>query len=220
MKRTIRIATAAVAAAVALAVPAGAAGASVTRVPRRTMAAVRHECNRKIDNRVATLANLEARISATRRLSEAQKAPMIAGINETIAVLNGMYRPAVNTATTRAALAQACSSIFVDLRIFAVYAPQVRYSAMVDALGNFSDSLSAQVAAAHDGGADTTEEEALLASAGARLQDATAKIASVSPESFNADPAGTRATWDAVHADVAGAFVDLLTLHRMLHPAA
>lgn len=221
MKHTLRLAAVGLIGAVTLTATGGAAGASVTRVPRRpAMAVVKAECNQKINQRVLVLVDMRNKIEHTLRLSPDQKAPIIASINETLSVLNGISRPAVNNADTPAELAQACRSIFVDLRIFAVYAPQVRYSAMVDAVGNFKDNLATKVAAAHDQGSDTTEPEALLSSAQQKLDDASAKIASVSPASFNADPAGTRATWDAVHADIVGAFVDLLHVHQWLHPAA
>jgi len=218
MNKTIRLAVAGLVGAATIAATGGTAGASVTRLPRHpAMAVVRRECNQKINVRVMLLVDMRNKVEHTQRLSVDQKAPIIASINETLSVLTGISRPAVNSATTPAALAEACRSVFVDLRIFAVYAPQVRYLAMVDAVSNFHDTLAAKVSAAHDQGHDTTDAEGLLSSAQQKLNDASTKIASVTVASFNADPAGTRATWDAVHADIVGAFVDLLHVHQMLH---
>jgi hypothetical protein len=190
----------------------GAAGASTTR--RGPFALVKAECNRRIDQRLLVLADMRARISATRHLTSEQKAPMVASIDETSNVLVHMYRPAVQAATTKAALRDACRSIFVDLRIFVVYLPQMRDGAQLDAVEAFDASESAKVAAAHEAGADTAALDALLGDARTKLDDAAARIPSVSPASFNADPAGTRATWDAVHADLVGAFIDLLKVHH------
>jgi hypothetical protein len=193
-----------------------AAGASTTG---RRFAVVKAACNRKIDQRVVALVDFRARIFATRHLDAADRAEMVASIEQTIAVLQLMYRPAVDHATTPAALASACQSIFVDLRIFAVYLPQMRYSGMLDALGDFQADLQAQVTAAQSSGTDTAAWQALLDDAAAKLDDAAGKIPSVTPDTFNADPAGTRATWDAVHADLVGAFGDQLQVYRALHPA-
>jgi hypothetical protein len=214
-RRGRRVATALVGAlALTMAFGTGAAGASTTR--RGPFALVKAECNRRIDQRLVVLADMRARISATRHLTTEQKATMVASIDEASNVLVHMYRPAVQQATRKAALRDACRSIFVDLRIFAVYLPQVRDGAQLDALEAFDASETAKVAAAHESGADTAALDALLGDARTRLDDAAAKIPSVSPASFNADPAGTRATWDAVHADLVGSFVDLLRVHHGL----
>lgn len=219
MKFPLRIAAATVAGAIALSATAGAAGASTAAPARRSpMEVVRQACNNKITHRVVVLHDLRERIEHTVRLSPEQKAPMVQSINETIFALETEYRSAVNSADTRAELAEACKSIFVDLRIFAVYVPQVRYTAIIDALANWKDKLTEKVDALHDGGADTTELEALLASAQAKMDDATAKIVSVTPESFNADPAGTRATWDSVHSGLVSAFFDLVQVHQGVNP--
>jgi len=184
------------------------------------MEVVRTKCNNQITFRSIVLHDLAQRITHAQRLSPEQKEPMVASINETINVLETIYRPAVNNATTREALAEACKAIFVDLRIFAVYVPQTRFTAMVDALTNWKDNLAVKVQAAHDAGEDTTELEALLASAGSKLEEATTKITSVSPESFNADPEGTREIWASVHDGLKSAFVDLLHVHQGVTPPA
>jgi hypothetical protein len=217
-RRTVRRSLAvAVVGALGLTIGIGstAAGASTTG---RRFAAVKAACNRKIDQRVLALVDFKSKVSATRHLGADDKAAMVASIDQTIAVLQNMYRPAVAQATTKAALASACQSIFVDLRIFAVYLPQMRYSAMLDALEDFEANLQSQVSAAQASGTDTSPWQALLDDAAAKLADAATKIPSVTPDTFNADPSGTRATWDAVHADIFGAFGDQLQVYRGLHP--
>lgn len=221
MKTSLRLVAASVVGAIALTTGAGAAGASVSASARRNpMEVVRTKCNNQITFRSIVLHDLAQRINHAQRLSPEQKEPMVASINETINVLETVYRPAVNNATTREALAEACKAIFVDLRIFAVYVPQTRFTAMVDALTNWKENLAVKVQAAHDAGEDTAELEALLASAGSKIEEATTKITSVSPDSFNADPEGTREIWASVHDGLKSAFVDLLHVHQGVTPPA
>ncbi len=220
MKTTsLRIAAAGLAGAVALTagLTAGSAGASVTSVA--PIARERVLCNVKIDNRLGALETLQAHIDATSHLTADQKAPIDSSIAQTINVLNTVYRPAVNSATTRTALNAACNSIYVDLRIFVVYLPDQIYTGDLDALGNYQAKLQTAVTAQQAAGTDTTTEQAQLDDATAKMADAQTKIASVTPDSFNADPAGTRATWDAVHADVFGAFGDLMQVRSELMSA-
>jgi hypothetical protein len=220
--KSLRIAAAGLAGALALTVglTAGTAGASVARLPKvGALARQKAVCNVRIDQRVVALQGLEARIDATKHLTADQKAPMDVSIGQSITLLNTIYRSAVAGATTKSTLATACQSVFIDVRIFAVYIPQEVYSGDLDALGNAQPNLQAKVDAATAGGTDTTTEQAQLTDATAKEADAQTKIASVSPDSFNADPAGTKATWDAVRGDIFGAYVDLIHVHDELKSA-
>jgi hypothetical protein len=223
--KSLRIAAAGLTGALALTVGmgaglAGTAGASVTSLARAGgLAGQKLVCDAHIDQRVIALQGLEDRIDATQHLTADQKAPMVASIDQSITLLNTVYRSAVAGATTKATLKSACQSVFIDLRIFAVYLPQETYSGDLDALGNAQTTLQGKVDAAKTAGTDTTTEQAQLDDATTKVADAQPKIASVTPASFNADPAGTQATWDAVRSDIFGAYVDLIHVHDELKAA-
>jgi len=206
--KSLRLAAAGLTGALALTIgmTAGSAGASVTRVG--SLARQKAVCTLKVDQRVDALGGLQARIDATGHLTADQKAPIDASIAQSIALLNTVYRQAIAQASTKAALNTACQSVYIDLRIFVVYLPQEIYTGDLDALGNFGVKLQTAVDTERADGTDTTADQALLDDATAKMADAQAKIASVSPASYNADPAGTKATWDAVRGDVFGAFGD------------
>jgi hypothetical protein len=217
--KSLRITAAGLAGALALTVglTAGTAGASVTRAGG--LAGQKLVCEAHVDQRVVALQGLQARLDATSHLTADQKAPIEASITQSITLLNTMYRGAIQSATTKPALKSACQSVFVDLRIFAVYLPQETYTGYLDALGTAQTTLQGKVDTAHAGGTDTTTEQGQLDDATAKMADAQSKIASVSPDNFNADPAGTRATWDAVRGDIFGSYVDLIHVRDELQAA-
>ena len=212
----LRVTAAGLAGAVALAVGAGAAGASTASAARVPLAAQKAACNLSIDKRVFALHATETRIGGSTRLTAEQKSSLSGNIDASIAELNGTYRTGINAAQNRTALKSACQSVYVDLRIFAVFLPQVTDTGYLDAIGSWYDSWVQKVDAAHASGTDTTAEQKLLDDAKAKMDDAGTKIASVTPASFNADRVGTRATWDGVRSDLFGALADLQQVRALL----
>ncbi len=213
MKKSLRISAAAVAGSVALTIGLGAAtaGASTSGVP----SFVRHrtQCLQSVDHRITALQLTQYRINVS-RLTADQKASLDADIQPTIDELNGTYRSGILNARTASQLNVACRSVFVDLRVFAVFMPDVTYTAVLDGLGNWHDGLQTKVTALGSGGTDVTQLERQLDDAAAKSADAAAVMVTITPASFNADPSGTIAKWNHVHADVIAAFVDLAHVHQ------
>lgn len=195
------------------AAPAGASAPKATY----TKAA----CNKAIDQRLWILGVSEARISQVKRLTDEQKAAQIAGIDAVEANLTNVNRPAVAAAVGRTAIRAACQAIYTDNRVYAVVLPQLFLSVRIDEFGNAFERFNPMVAEKKAAGADTTEIEALMADAAAHVDAAAQLTSSVSPATFNADPALVRATFDEAQAHLQTALVDVfgaLAKYRDLAP--
>jgi hypothetical protein len=219
MKKSMRLSAAALAGCIALTVGLGAATAGASTTSVTTLAGHRAQCLQDVDHRIFALQLTEYRIDIS-RLTSAQKASLDANIQPTIDELNGPYRAGIQNATTWAQLDAACRSVFVDLRVFAVFMPDVTYTAILDGLGNWHDSLQAKVTALGQGGNDVSKLQGQLDDAAARSADAAAVMVTITPASFNADPYGTVAKWNHVHDDVFAAFIDLAHVYQAVHQPA
>jgi len=207
---SIRLTIGTTVAAALMATTIAAAGATTTTGPGRRIEAKRAVCIAEIDRRVTALGAVQTRIDAMPRLTAEQKATEDANIASTVTTLNTVNRPAVLAATNRASLAAACSAIYTDVRVFAVVLPQIIDTVKIDRLNSVVASLQALSAKKAAAGADTSSADALISSGNAKLTDAAAATASVTVAGFNADPAGTMATWHSVEVSLNGAFTDLL----------
>lgn len=221
MKTTLRFGAGALVAAAAISGVApglGAldAGASTTGAPSRAFVAAKAKCTVEIDKRVWSLGVAKARIDASRRLTGDQKAAIDTTIVATYDNLVGVNRPAVRAATTRGALEAACRAVFADNRVYLVVLPEVIYAGQIDALGNAVDLLTTASQTKAATGADTSAVDAGIASANAAISDSAAQLATVTVASWNADPAASRVTFDAVKAQNFGAFVNLLQAKHLL----
>jgi hypothetical protein len=220
MKKSLRISAAALAGSIAMTVGLGAATAGASTSIVQTFVRHRTQCLNDVDHRIFALQLTEYRIDIS-RLTFDQKAALNANIQPTIDELNGPYRAGILNARTPAELTSACQSVFVDLRVFAVFMPDVTYTAILDGLGNWHDSLQTKVTALGAGGTDVTQLQGQLDDAAARSADAAAVMVTITPASFNADPSGTIAKWNHVHDDVFAAFVDLAQVYQAVNqPAA
>jgi len=195
---------------------ASPAGASTIGVPATSMQVQKAKCLAEIDVRVWAMGVSKARIDNARHLTAEQKAAINTTIVDVYTNLTTVNRPAVLDASTRAALDAACKAIFTDNRVFAVVLPQVYYTGQIDILGNLADKLTAKSQAAQASGKDTAAVDAKITSAQARLAESAAALATVTANSFNADPAAARATFDQVRSSNFVAFVELLTAHGIL----
>lgn len=191
------------------AVVAPAAGASAARASAPAAAAedgarlerFRAACNYEIDRRLFILAIADHWISTARRLSDDERATMLAS-NETVRDhLQTVNRPAVDAATNRDELAAACQAIVTDNRVYLVVIPQlmltIRSMQIVDAVEAL-ENLAAEKSAA---GNDTSEVEAWLAEATVHVDAAVAATTSVTVDSFNSDPDAGRAAFDTAAAE-------------------
>lgn len=183
------------------------AGASTTGP---AVAYTKARCNRAIDERLFILKISENRIAQVKRLTPDQRTAQIAGIDSVESHLVDVNRPAVNTATTGAAVRTACQAIYNDNRVYVVVMPQLFASVRIDEFANAFDRFDPLIAEKSAAGADTSAVAAFEASAKAHVDSAAALVSSVSPDSYNADPAGTRATLDQTTAELHAALADLL----------
>ncbi len=193
----------------------GAAGASTT-VAHQGMEARRARCITEIDRRVTALGAVQARVDAMKRLSADEKATQDANIGGVVNTLNTVNRPAVVSAATTATLVQACAGIYADVRVFAVVLPQIIDTVKIEAMQTFSDRLTEKSAAKAAEGKDTSAPDALIAAANTSLTSLTAKVSAVTVAGFNIDPAGTRATWDAIFAEMWTDFGNLITASNQI----
>jgi len=216
---TLRFAAATATAGLALLVGVAPAGAS-TSAPAATF--TKAKCNQAINERVWILDVSEQRIGQVKRLTAEQKAAQIAGIDAVEANLVNVNRPAVAAARTRAQITSACQAIYRDNRVYAVVVPQLFASVRIDEFGNAFDKFDPMIAEKRAAGVDTSAVETLENSAKAHVDTAAALVSGITPDSFNADPAGTRATFDRVTAELNAAFGDILNAivaYRNLPPA-
>lgn len=218
--KSIRAATAGLVVALtlsgaALAV-ASPAGASTTRLPVSSFQAKKAKCLAEIDIRVWAMGVSKARIDSARHLTVEQKAAINTTIVDVYTNLTTVNRPAVRDASTTEALGAACQAIYSDNRVFAVVLPQVWYTGQIDVLDNAADKLTEKSQGAQAQGKDTAAADAKIASAQARLDDSAASLATVTADSFNADPAAARAAFEHVRGQNFAAFVELLTAHGIL----
>ena len=168
------------------------------------------KCNQAIDQRLFILDISEQRIGQVKRLTADQKAAQIAGIDAVQANLVNVNRPAVAAATGRAAIKAACQAIYNDNRVYAVVIPQLFASVRIDEFGNAFERFDPKIAEKKAAGADTTAIEALVTSAKGHVDAAAALVSGITPDSFNADPAGTKAKFNQATDELNAALGDML----------
>lgn len=189
---------------------ASAATSTTGKRPGRSVAAQKAKCQQEINRRLFTLTISKQWIGQAPRLTTEQRTSMIAGLDSVMTQLTTVNRPALEAATTKTAVQAACQAVYADNRVYAVVIPQLLLTVRADQLAAGHDLLAARSAEKAAAGADTTELDAHLAAASAKTTAAQTAVAAVTPASFNADPAGTRAVFDQAAADLQGALGDLL----------
>lgn len=190
--------------------PAGASATGTTSATGTAAAFTRARCNQAIDQRLFVLDISEQRINQVKRLTADQKAAQTAGIDAVHAHLTDVNRPAVAAATGKAQIKAACQAIYSDNRVYAVVIPQLFASVRVDEFGNAFDRFDPMIAAKKAAGTDTTAVETLVASSKAHVDSAAAIVSAITPDSYNADPTGTKARFDQATGELNAALGDLL----------
>ena len=201
------------------ALPASASTSSALGTRPTSVAAKKAKCNYEIDRRMFILTISKTWIGNARRLTDTQRASLVAGIDSTMTNLETVNRPALAAATTRDTVKAACDAIFTDNRVYAVVIPQLMLTIRADQLGSGHDTLVTKSAEKLAAGADTTALNALLATAKTKIDGAQAAVVAVTPASFNADPDGTKAIFttagtdlQSAHSDLKSAITELATL--------
>lgn len=211
LRTTVVAATVGVALAAGLAVdlaPAGASAGASSAGPVATY--TKAACNRAIDERLFVLDISEQRIATVKRLTADQKAAQIAGIDAVQANLVDVNRPAVAAASGRAGIRDACRAIYTDNRVYAVVIPQLFASVRIEEFGNAFERFDPMIAEQRAKGLDTSAIEALETSAKAHVDTAAAIVSAITPDSFNTDPAGTKAKFQQATDELQAALGDVL----------
>jgi len=208
--RTLQSATAIAATALALTAGVVPASASAASAAGPKASSTKARCNMAIDERLFILSIAEQRIGEVKRLTATQKAAQIAGIDQVEANLVNVNRPAVNSATTRAAVKASCSAIYADNRVYAVVIPQLFISVRIDEFGTAFAKFNPMIAEQRAAGRDTAAIEALVSTAAGHVDAAAATVSGVTPAQFNADPAAVRAAFDTAQAELQAALADVL----------
>ena len=204
------------------AAPAFASGATASRAAApatasaRSLEVIRAACNYEIDRRLFILTIADNWIASARHLTDEQRSSMTTSNVSVLEHLTGVNRPAVNAAGTTDALKAACEDIRTDNRVYAVVIPQLLLTIRNDQLADAVERLTALSAEKAAAGHDTTQVDAWLADAGPHVTSSQASVASVTVDSFNADPDGARAAFDSAQSDIAAAFGDVVQTFRAL----
>ena len=146
-------------------------------------AAVKAKANgdKEIDRRVAALTDLNARIQAMQKVTDAFKQGISASITNEINTLNAL-KAKIDADTDLETLKADVKSITGSYRVFALVIPQGRIAAtadreveLVSMMSTLGSKLQARVQAAQQSGGDVTALTAALTDMAAKLQDAQTK---------------------------------------------
>jgi hypothetical protein len=162
-------------------------------------------CRAAINGRHSALASLQSRAGGATSLSTAHRGAIDSTIAATDAGLDALV-PAIDAATDRASLSEACHHITVDYRVYAVVVPKSVMAigfdvdtAAATTLAAFATGADAVIAAEKAAGKDTTAAEATLA---ALRTESTALVAAIDGRAdavLGVEPAD----WNADHAVLA-----------------
>jgi hypothetical protein len=204
---TIWSAAAFVAAGAMLALTTAApAGAAPVRTP--DLSAIQTRCERAIDQRLTTLADLTERVGGAQHLSANDRNALTAEIDHDTSGLTAL-RTTIAGDSTVASLRQDCRAIVDDYRVYALLAPKTHLvvgadaaDAALDAFSSADASLSAAIERAQTNGTDPAK----VADAQSKQQDMNAQTArarglvdpivpavlGLTPADFNAGTAGPK----------------------------
>jgi len=199
-------------AGMAQAAPGSGADATTPEATGNTKA----RCDAAIDKRVNDLATWTSKINAAAHLTDAQKSALTGELATTSTGLTTVAKPAVDSAADKTALKAACQAIAQNYRVYLVVAPQVRLTVAADAEEAGIAELQGKVNDAKAKGLDTAAIETLLSTAQSLESGAVSKISPITPASYNADPAGTKAIFVSARSDLRQAHTDLVQARRAL----
>ncbi|MCU1344417.1 MAG: hypothetical protein JWL70_683 [Acidimicrobiia bacterium] len=199
-------------AGIAQAAPTSGTGATTADVAGTTKA----RCDAAIDKRVNDLATWTSKVNAASHLTADQRTTLVNELTATSTGLTTVAKPAVDNAADKAALKAACRAIVENYRVYLVIEPQVRLTAAADAEQAGIADLQTKAAAAKASGIDTSAVDALLTTAAGLESGAASKISPITPASYNADPAGTKAVFVSVRSDLRQGHLDVVQARRAL----
>jgi len=193
---------------------------SAPSAPSDNVGTTKARCDAAIDKRVGDLAAWTVKIESMARVSDSDKAALTAELASTSNDLLTVAKPAVDNAPDKVSLQAACKSIVLDYRVYRVVHPQVFLTATADAELEAISTLQAYSATLKDQGADTTAVDALLGQAAASVQQVPTNLASITPASYNSDPAATSAVIAADRAELKTVRAEIRQARTMLRKLA
>ena len=193
-----------------------AGGTSVTLTAGEKTAITRGDT--EITRRITALTDLNTRIQAMQKVTDAFKAGISASITNEINTLTSL-KAKIDADTDLATLKTDIQSITASYRVFALVLPQGRIAAaadrevtLVSMLSTLGAKLQARIQAAQQGGTDVTAMTAALTDMAAKLQDAqTQAEASVTASASLAPDGGDKTKMAANTAALKTARADLKT---------
>ena len=185
---------------------------------------VKGKSDAEIDARIAALNGLQARVNEMTKISDSEKASLIASISENLSNMTTL-KTKIDTDTDKLVLKSDAASITKSYRIYALILPKTRIlaasdriSATVDILTNVKTKLQAGIATAQSNGKDVTAINSVMADMSAKLADASTKgqaaatlVAALQPDQGNASVAASNKTaLGTARADIKTSINDLV----------
>jgi hypothetical protein len=180
----------------------------VPQAPKDKISERKDKCLAGIDKRVADLAAWSVKLDGLAKVPAATKTTLKAQLTTVSTGLTTVAKPAVVAATTPEAIKIACTAVVENYRVYRVVHPQVFLTAGANAVLTSVDDLKARLATATNG-AGNADVTALLDKATATANDVLAKVAPITPASYNAAPDATQAVFKAARESLKGARSDL-----------
>jgi hypothetical protein len=213
----------------ALAQTGGTASSSVSGAAKLTALETRakERGDKEIDRRIGALGDLNIRVAAMQRVSDAFKQSLSTMVSTEIANLTAL-KTKIDADTDSATLKTDIKSITDSYRVFALVLPQGRMAAAADRvativtmMGTLGGKLQARIQAAAAGN-DVTALNTLLADMGTKLNDAQTQAQAAITASATLQPDGGDKTKMAANdaalkqarADLVAAQKDIATAHK------
>ncbi len=182
--------------------------------------------DQEVDRRIASLNDLNTRVQAMQRVSDAFKQSIAATISANITNLTTL-KAKIDADTDSATLKTDLKSITDGYRVYVLIIPQGRIAAaadrvavIVNMMGTLGSKLQARVQAAGTAGNDVTAANALLVDMSAKLNDAQTKAQASITESATLQPdGGDKTKMDANNAALKQARADITAAQKDLADA-
>lgn len=176
------------------------------------------ECDTEVDKRITSLTSVQARINELQKLSSDQKNTFISEITTDSNGLTAL-KAKCDSDTDLTTLRNDYRSVFTTYRIFAVFLPQLHLLAAVDTMGVTADKLSdlankLQIRIQNAGNPSNltsllSDMQAKIADAKTQYTNAESQVTSLTPQSYNTDPAGTKQALTTARTDIKTGAQDL-----------
>lgn len=187
-------------------------GAHAAQSQATHMADMKDRANREIDRRVTALNAVIARVGEMKKVSDTDKAALVAKAQDNITVLTTL-KTKIQADTDLATLKTDVQSITKAYRIFMLILPQIHITAAADRMGTTADMLTTivgqlqtRITAAQTAGHDVSAMQAKITDMQAKIADANTQYANAEHSVAGLVPdQGTQATIDSNKATLVSA---------------